>query len=163
SLSGGNTGDACSLYDTDNDGNINLAVCVTWGGTAQLQAVRLFACTSDDRPENCDGSVLLNYCSNDSSKPCLTNSECGAGTCQLHNTSGSVIGTPGTTCTLAQSTDDPFATDSPYPQDTQATCSVDLNDFGAPSARLIDVCSYPSTSTPSNASDCILTTVCSTD
>ena len=28
-FSGGNTGDACTLYDTDSDGNINYAICVT--------------------------------------------------------------------------------------------------------------------------------------
>ena len=33
-FSGANTGDACSLFDTDADGKVNFAVCVTIEGDA---------------------------------------------------------------------------------------------------------------------------------
>jgi len=39
-ISGGNTNDACSLYDTDGDGNANLVVCVTTGGRRRACAPR---------------------------------------------------------------------------------------------------------------------------
>src|SRR6266571_4313986 len=38
SWSGGNTGDACLLFDTDGDGNANRAVCVTVFDGAMMQA-----------------------------------------------------------------------------------------------------------------------------
>src|SRR5438128_1152073 len=50
-LSGNNTGDACSLYDTDGDGRANLAVCVTIRSSpATLAAVRLLTC-NDPQPD----------------------------------------------------------------------------------------------------------------
>src|SRR5437899_11641600 len=61
SLSGGNTADACSLYDTDGDGLVNLAVCITLrdhGLPANLGAVRLFTC-NNKRSDQCTGSVLV--------------------------------------------------------------------------------------------------------
>ena|SRR5947208_1617999 len=122
-LSGNNTGDACSLYDTDGDGNVNIAVCVTWDGTATLRAVRLFNCTGDSKPQNCDGAQLLNYCSNDATRPCLQNTDCVApGQCVMHDMAGNPDGQPKTTCTLSQSGDDPFLTDDAFPLDTQAVC-----------------------------------------
>src|SRR5262245_59441438 len=43
--SGGNTGDACALVDTDADGFANFSLCVTVGGNpATFQSVRLYSC-----------------------------------------------------------------------------------------------------------------------
>src|SRR3954463_12136736 len=36
-LSGGNTGDACSLFDTDNDFKVNFSVCVSIGLNPAVQ------------------------------------------------------------------------------------------------------------------------------
>ena len=41
--------------------------------------------------------------------------------------------------------------------DTQATCLIDLADFGGGDAFLINVCSYPSQVPGSNPSDCVIT------
>jgi len=156
-LAGGNTGDACALFDTNSDGNVNLAVCVTirdHGAFATLGAVRLFTCI-DTRPDRCTGSTQItgNRCvgGTNPNALCSSESDCsGGGTCMPG---------PGknTTCSVSQQNTDPFPPDDAYPSDTVATCSVDLADFGGgTSARLIDACSYPSEIPNSDPSDCIL-------
>ena len=62
----------------------------------------------------------------------------------------------GTTCSADVQNTDPFTNGSDKPKDTVASCSVNLEDVGDETAVLTDVCSYPSASTPSNASDCIV-------
>ncbi len=62
----------------------------------------------------------------------------------------------GTTCSSSIAGTDPFPAGSGYPNDAVANCTVKLSDVGGSVASLTDVCSYPSASTPSNASDCIL-------
>lgn len=50
---GSNTLDACSLFDTDGDGNINYAVCVTTENTpASLKEVTTYSC-GDDKIDRC--------------------------------------------------------------------------------------------------------------
>src|SRR5215208_3747909 len=51
SVSGSNTLDACSLYDTDNDGNVNFALCVTDPTDASI-TVTLYTC-GDDAEDRC--------------------------------------------------------------------------------------------------------------
>jgi len=151
-LPGGNTGDACTLYDTDNpgDGLADLAVCVTivdGGQPASLGAVRLFTC-NDTRPDRCAGDVQINVCTGGDT--CLQDGDCPSGeTCALQVS---------TQCEVSQETTDPFVAGDDYPVDTQALCVVDLDDFGlsGASATLIDACSYPSEQPNSDPSDCIL-------
>jgi hypothetical protein len=68
SWSGNNTGDACSLFDTDDDGLVNFAVCVTIGTKQATElSTRVYSC-GDTRSDRCTGSVLEgtesspNYC-----------------------------------------------------------------------------------------------------
>jgi hypothetical protein len=80
-LTGGNTADVCSLYDTDNDNNVNLAVCITLGGMpATQQDVRLFTC-GDTAPDKCTGSVQIRRW-----RRHLSNANCPLG--QMPGTSG---------------------------------------------------------------------------
>jgi len=145
-LTGNNTADVCTLFDTDNDGLANIAVCATLqssgagnGNLAVLKEVRLFTCT-DTRADRCTGSVL-------------------------------VPGPHATICEVAQKATDPFppaATNGPgdqYPLDTEINCGIDLNDFGVAGtgAVLLDGCSYPSSVPNSDPSDCIAYQTCSTD
>ena len=52
-FTGSNTGDACALFDTDNDGKVNSAVCVTIPGTpATFQSFRVWTC-SDNKVDRC--------------------------------------------------------------------------------------------------------------
>ena len=55
SLSGGNTGDACSLFDTDTDSKVNFAVCVTIEKNPAVQAAaspRVYTC-GDGKVDRC--------------------------------------------------------------------------------------------------------------
>ncbi len=51
--SGANTLDACNLFDNDNNGNIDYAVCVTTqNDPAELQAISTYSC-GDAKPDRC--------------------------------------------------------------------------------------------------------------
>src|SRR5206468_2347136 len=158
SLSGGNTADACSLYDTNGDGLVNLAVCVTLrdhGLPANLGAVRLFTCNNKE-PDRCAGSVQItgNTCvgGEHTGASCASQSDC------LGTTDGICMPSGNTTCSAVVNGTDPFPAGESSPNDAVATCSVDLGDFGSAgsTATLIDACSYPSESPNSDPSDCVL-------
>ena len=78
SWSGNNTGDACALFDTNDNLNVDAAVCVTiTGDPATLLDVRLYECTADAKVDRCTGPA-------------------------------EVADPPLTDCTVDQSSDDPF-------------------------------------------------------
>jgi hypothetical protein len=55
SLSGGNTGDGCALFDTDGDSKVNFAICVTIQGNPAVQAAtspRVYTC-GDGKVDRC--------------------------------------------------------------------------------------------------------------
>ena len=59
SLSGGNTGDGCALFDTDNDSKVNFAICVTIQGNPAVQAPvspRVYTC-GDGKVDRCTSTV----------------------------------------------------------------------------------------------------------
>lgn len=123
---GSNTGDACALYDTDNDGFANYSVCVTVRGTPAVQAAsspRIYSCN--------DNSV----------------DKCFSATSQALN---------GTTCSVSITATQPFGSGTGTPNDTTATCTVTSVSVGGATASLIDVCSYPSQQPNSDPSDCII-------
>src|SRR5205085_5840352 len=144
-LSGNNTQDICQLFDSDDDGFSDLAVCTTLmagpnpDGTVVLGEIRLFRC-GDDKVDRCTNATFL----------------------------------PGpytTTCEVSQQKTDPFspaAVNGPgdeYPVDTQILCGLDLNEFGLPGTQavLVDACSFPSTQPNSDPSDCVAFSQCATD
>jgi len=55
SVSGANTLDACSLYDTDADGNVNFALCVTDPTDGPI-VTTLYTC-GDNSPDRCSSPV----------------------------------------------------------------------------------------------------------
>jgi hypothetical protein len=58
-LSGGNTGDACSLFDTDNDFKVNFSVCVSIGlnpAVQQAGSPRVWTC-NDTKVQTCPQSA----------------------------------------------------------------------------------------------------------
>lgn len=59
SVSGNNTLDACTLFDTDADGNANLALCLTLarsGNTLAIKTTTLYTC-GDGRNNRCSSTV----------------------------------------------------------------------------------------------------------
>ncbi len=127
SMSGNNSADGCALFDTDNNGLANYALCVSWQGARVLQAgyPQLYRC-NDTRSDRCAGDAPL----------AISN---------------------GSACAVELASDDPFAAGDSYPQDTKAFCSINLADVGgATKSNLIDVCSYPSVQPNSDPSDCVV-------
>jgi len=124
--SGSNSGDGCSLFDTDGDLNVNFALCATVKGSpAALVNVSLYACTADAKVDRCTGPTLLTK-------------------------------SAGTTCTAAIQASDPFPTGDYHPNDAVVDCTIALIDVGASAAELVNVCSYPSQEPNSDPSDCVL-------
>lgn len=129
---GANTGDACSLYDSDGDLKANYSLCVTISGSpATFQTTQLYRC-GDDNAERCSNPI--------------TPLPLGAGT----------------TCSAAVEADDPFGSSAlngpgdSYPNDTVGRCTIAVSDFEGAPAVLIDVCSYPSQEPNSDPSDCVI-------
>jgi hypothetical protein len=61
SFTGGNTGDACSLFDSNGNGHADYALCVTIGGnpaTQQPGSPRLFIC-NNTRSDRCASSTQI--------------------------------------------------------------------------------------------------------
>ena len=142
SVSGQNTGDACALFDTDNDGNANYSLCVVWDNGASYQTTILYSC-GDGRADRCDQPVDV-----------LAEDTDGDGDLEA------LVGGPyGSTCSLA-TVPDTFGTramaQADTDLDTQASCVVELDDFGGMDAFLLNVCSYPSGEPNSDPSDCVL-------
>jgi hypothetical protein len=130
SWSGNNTGDACSLFDTDADGLANFAVCVTIGKPAVETSTRVYSC-GDTRADRCTGSVLEGTEAVDSSA---------------------------NWCTVAPAT--AAFPPPPQGGDTQATCNItllesDLGLTGLDNGTFLNSCSYPSEQPNSDPSDCV--------
>src|SRR5688500_10092792 len=98
SWSGANTGDACALFDTNGNLNVDAAVCVTVSGDpATLLDVRLYECTADAKVDRCTGPVEV-------ADPALTE------------------------CTVDPSNTDPLPDGAEFDLDTTATCTICLAD-----------------------------------
>jgi hypothetical protein len=129
SVGGGNTLDACTLFDTDTDSNANFAFCATVGNTAtkpatlELKVETLYTC-GDARNDRC-------------------------------TTQSSVVNqSAGTECAIEKdSATNPFSAGN---TDTRAFCTIVLADVGASAATLLNTCSYPSAVPNSAPSDCVL-------
>jgi hypothetical protein len=133
----GQTGDACALIDTDNDGNANLAVCArisnnTNGSIFQVGgagAADVYVC-NDTKPDRCAKQVTQVL---------------GAGK-------------GATTCAITTTTPDGIAGGDDG-ADITATCSIDLGMqglAGTTSRDLLNVCSFPSGEPNSNPFDCVV-------
>jgi hypothetical protein len=133
SLSGGNTGDACALFDSGAPrvGAINFAVCVTIAGNPAAQVAgtspRIYTC-GDSKVDRCTSTYAL------------------------------VAQPPqyGTACSVNQAGVDRTDPWHPGKLDTTALCHIDLNDVGGGTAKLVNTCSYPSQQPTSAPSDCVL-------
>jgi hypothetical protein len=72
-LSGGNTGDACALFDTNTNSKVNFAICVTIGGSPAVQSgvsPRVYTC----------GDGKVDRCTSTYAQVASINSACGVST-----------------------------------------------------------------------------------
>jgi hypothetical protein len=120
-FSGSNSVDGCVLFDTDGDGNVNRALCVTLDGNPPTATITLYSC-GDSKPLNCASSSAL----------------ATTASCMVH----------------ASAAVNPFSSaDNP---DTAVECAMPVAETGMTNIVRVNVCSYPSGSPSSNASDCAL-------
>jgi len=128
-VSGGNTMDACTLFDSDADGNANLAVCLTvvrvGGGPNSTVAMQsstpvVYTC-GDTRNDRCSSQILA-------------------------------VNAQGSFCELETNVTGAFDA-----TDTQAYCDIKITPLGlSSSTTLLNTCSYPSQQPNSDPSDCVL-------
>jgi uncharacterized repeat protein (TIGR01451 family) len=123
---GNNSMDACGLFDTDGDTNVNYSICITTSDSpATLSTVTIYSC-GDAKVDRCTSQV------------------------------DDLPGPYATTCTVNQQSTDPFPAGAASPTDTVASCTFVLSDIGQTSAVMTDVCSYPSKEPNSDPSDCVI-------
>jgi thrombospondin type 3 repeat protein len=137
--SGGNSGDACALFDTNLDGKADFAVCATLtdgvgGGTPTISPTTCYSC-NDTRPDRCAGSVLLPACNS---------------LCTVSIAADPFAGTFGHNTTKCAGTN----CDT---HDAQVSCCIQPSDFGGVPSNFTDVCSLPSSTVNSDPSDCVIT------
>jgi hypothetical protein len=158
SWSGSNSGDACALIDVDLsanpggpplDGKANFAYCVTVKGTpATTFATRMYSCGNKSSDRCSQKTALVN-------NPASTASAAVSGNADPFGTHA----TPPTPDTY-----DPahLASNTCGTQlgcitdDTVAVVNLLLSDTGSTTARVLNVCSYPSQEPNSDPSECVL-------
>lgn len=136
---GGNTGDACSLYDTNENGLADYSLCVIVEGNPAVYAATVLYSCGDESAYKCTQPT--------------TEIPSPASVCDA----------------AVQAGIDPFSSDPAHTgnvckqttgclsDDTVANCLVEMSDVGGVGvAELIDVCSYPSSEPNSDPSDCII-------
>jgi len=130
SWSGKNTGDACSLFDTDANGLVDYAICVTVATkNATEQSTRVYSC-KDTRSDRCTGAVL-------------------------EGTEG--VDSSASWCSVASAGGEFDATDTQATCNASLVDSDLAGVSGLDNATLLNSCSYPSQEPNSDPSDCVLT------
>lgn len=132
----GQTGDACALFDTDNDGKANDALCVRItnpNGDPNVVAQL-------DSPQ----SPVLYSCGDSKGDRCASPSK--------------VIPLGGTHCEVEKIPGETFFANGDDGADVLAACSIPFSAISTTSSpNLLNVCSFPSGSPGSNAFDCVVT------
>ncbi len=123
---------ACALFDTDNNGNVDLSFCV--------DATRLTGGLIDT-------SRSLFQCDDTDPRRCLNQAPGGLSL--------------NTTCQAAIQTADPFdpglypSGGDAFPNDTVAECQIVPVDIGSAATKLLDVCSYTANTANGDVVDCV--------
>ncbi len=134
-FSGNNSGDGCALFDTNQDGNIDKALCntISTSGGSTSVVTTLYTC-NNSTPDRCSGKSTATFsgiCQLDTNAADPFSSEAGHTDCN------------GTNCTST---------------DVAVECSIPLSDISlsAGASVLAGMCTYPSGQPNSNAKDCTL-------
>jgi hypothetical protein len=135
---GSNTLDGCALFDNNNNGLVDYALCVrvmpdpNQNNRLFYYQTVLYAC-ADKKPDRCSAPLT------------------------------ELIPSSGTSCSADQQPTDPFDASAPngpgddYPDDTTALCTIQENDVGGTGTVLVNACSFPSGESNSNPFDCLAT------
>lgn len=143
--SGNNSGDACTLFDTNANGLANFSFCVTVKGVpAAFVSARMYSC-GDGRADRCTQPVLVNNPLSSGSASVVESVDPFGVTTSADYAASHV---QGNTCGNRPAC---------YTNDTVATALIQLADVGGASARLLNVCSYPSQVPNSDPSECVVT------
>src|SRR5688572_15307491 len=136
---GGNTGDACTLIDTDQDGFANFAFCVTVDGNPAVKVANRFYSCNDTRSDRCSGPTLIPAFTTTSTASVVPNSD--PFSAHPNHSAGNDCDVDANCLT----------------HDTVANVTLQLSDVGgATNARLLNVCSFPSEEPNSDPSDCVI-------
>ena len=136
---GGNTGDACTLVDTNGDGLANFSFCVTVDGNPAVKVANRFYSCNNTRSDRCAGPTPIPTFTTTSTASVVPNSD------------------PFSAHPNHSSGNDCDADANCLTHDTVANVTFQLMDVGgAANARLLNVCSYPSEVPNSDPSDCVI-------
>ena len=146
---GGNTGDACALVDTNNNGLADYAFCVQVDGTSATQTANALYSCNDTSAFRCFGSEAESFSAGTTSSASVVADSDPFRTFAAHQdlndcdaNTNATIATNALGCNRA---------------DTVANVTLQLSDVGgAGVAKLLNVCSYPSGQPNSNHSDCVV-------
>ncbi len=135
---GGEEVQACSLYDTNGNGDVDYALCHTWSGGVQT-GPDLYSC-GDNFDDKCIQPSLIQdpdlTCTEDFAAPDPFDGVINVDGV-LHNDAGTQI--------------------APSPtEDVLVDCTIPLSDLGGGMATLLNVCTYPSGPPNSDAKDCVV-------
>jgi hypothetical protein len=142
---GGNSGDTCVMFDTDDNGNVDFSLCAQVGNDPlEYLGQTLYYC-SDKKSDRCTSP---NDKCPDSDHGCSTNNSF----CEVAVVGGAdPFKEDGT-----HTTDQNSCSNWPgcYENDTVATCQI-VDEF-LRDATILNVCSFPSGSPGSDPSDCVI-------
>jgi uncharacterized repeat protein (TIGR01451 family) len=157
-IGGGNTSNACAMFDTDGDGNVNYSFCVE-ASDPNSDGNYVITDSGSGADSVADFPAWI-QCSDAKNDRCT----------QPQRLADPYLGVLGTSaCTIAPTSTDPFpptaltagtpgGAGDDYPLDLSADCTIDSLIIPA-NAEFINVCSYPSAGNDGNNNpfDCVVT------
>ena len=156
---GGQAVNACAMFDTDGDGNVNYSLCLEVSEDHD-QNSPTFGQLVISKPPPPDGDTWFPHW--------IECSDAKDDRCTQPNRLGDPVDLPAglgaTTCSAMVAPTDPFDAAFPngpgsdYPNDIEAACSIDTTLLPA-TYEFINVCSYPSAANDGNNNpfDCVVT------
>ncbi len=162
-IQGGNASNACAMFDTDGDGNVNYSFCleVSYGDQDGDGTDEFFITDSGDGTDSVADFPAWIECSDAKDDRCTQPDRLA----DPYN--GDLLDS---SCTIMITATDPFAGDGvetagtpggagdDYPNDLMATCEI-ATELIPDGGELINVCSYPSAGNDGNNNpfDCVVT------
>ncbi|MFN8585645.1 MAG: hypothetical protein U0446_10040 [Dehalococcoidia bacterium] len=156
-IKGGNASNACAMFDTNGDGNVNYSFCVEVSYTAQRG---YFITDSGSGADSAADFPAWIQCTDNK------NDRCTQPTRLADPYTNPVVAA---SCSVAETSTDPFGPTNQtagtpggagddYPSDLSVTCQLSQTLIPA-SAKFINVCSYPSAGNDGNNNpfDCVVT------